>query len=111
MLSSLKPSNWKPLDVLTAFLALALVVVALDINVFNLAMAAESDPFKKATDKGNSLAEMLTGNLAAVVTGLVIIITGFLMLTSRISHLVGVRILLGAVVIGSAMSIAQWMFT
>lgn len=109
-MSFLKPSNWKARDFLCAFLLLALVVIALDVNVMNLAMAAE-DPFKKATDKGNSLVEALTGNLAAVVTGLVIVIVGFLMLTSRISHLVGVRILLGTIVIGSAMSIAQWMYT
>lgn len=110
-MSFLKPSNWKALDMLGAFLLLALVVIALDVSAINHALAAGSDPFEKATSKGNSLAEFLTGSLAAVVTGLVIIITGFLMLTSRISHLIGVRIILGAILIGSAMSVAQWLYS
>lgn len=110
-MSFLKPSNWKALDLLCAFLLLAVVVIALDVSAFNHALAAGSDPFAKASEKGNSLAEFMTGTLAAVVTGLVIIITGFLMLTSRISHLVGVRIILGAILIGSAMGIAKWLYT
>lgn len=109
MLRPLKPSNWTPFDLLLLALLACLATAVFDANVINLAHAA-ADPFAKATEKGNSLSELLRGKIAVTITGIVIAVVGILMLMSRISHLVGVRILIGAIIIGSATGVAEWMF-
>lgn len=109
MLYALKPSSWRTVDLLLAVLVASLICLALDVSVWNIAHAA-ADPFAKATEKGNSLSELLRGRIAVTITGIVIAVVGILMLMSRISHLVGVRILIGAIIIGSATTVAEWMF-
>lgn len=104
MLSKLKPIDMT-LAVMVAVLAFALV----DANFINLAHAA-ADPFAKTTTKGNELIGFLTGSIAVMVTTLVIVVIGFLMLMSRISHLLGVKLIIGAGLIGAAGGIAEWIY-
>jgi type IV secretory pathway VirB2 component (pilin) len=93
-----------------ALCAAVLAFALLDAEFINHALAA-ADPFAKATTKGNELADFLKGKIAIIITTIVIIVVGMLMLMSRISHLVGVRILIGSILIGGAASIAEWAYS
>lgn len=94
------------------FLVLALAVAAILAFEPSMAWAASSagDPFIKADDKGKELHTWISGNLAVTVTAVVIAVTGILMLMSRISHFVGIRIIFGALIIGSSLAIAEWAY-
>ncbi|BCT69592.1 TrbC/VirB2 family protein [Nitrosospira sp. NRS527] len=94
-------------------LAAAVVSVLLDVDLINSAYAqvsGGSDPFAKVNTKGGELAGWLRGKIAVTITTIVIIVVGILMLMSRISHLVGVRIILGALLVGGAAGIAEWAY-
>lgn len=93
-------------------LAVAVVSVLLDVDLISAAQAqvSSSDPFAKVNSKGGELAGWLRGKIAVTITTVVIIVIGILMLMSRISHLVGVRIILGALLVGGAAGIAEWAY-
>ncbi len=107
---NLKPSRLSMLDLALLTMVAIVALAFFDANWLNLAHAA-ADPFAKTTAKGNELADALKGKIAITLTTIVIIVTGILMLMSRISHLVGVRILIGTLLIGGAASIAEWAYT
>jgi type IV secretory pathway VirB2 component (pilin) len=95
--------------------ALLLALVALvgiylvDAEFFNHALA-QSDVFAKGEEKGNEIAELLAGKIAITITGLAIAICGVLMQMGRLSHMVGIRIIVGAFIISAAMDIAAFLY-
>ncbi|SEP43273.1 TrbC/VirB2 family protein [Nitrosovibrio sp. Nv6] len=105
-------------SVVFGILVLAAIVVSvlLDMDLISAAHAQVSgggsggDPFAKVNTKGGELAGWLRGKIAVSITTVVIIVVGLLMLMSRISHLVGVRIILGALLVGGAAGIAEWAY-
>lgn len=95
--------------------AVALIALALlDASLFNEAQAAigkgGADPFTAATAKADEATTYLTGTIAISITAMVIAVVGILMLMGRVSHMLGVRIMGGALLIGSAVSIAAWLY-
>jgi type IV secretory pathway VirB2 component (pilin) len=108
MNSTLKQNAFFILTLCVTIIAIALI----DAQWLNHAIAqTAADPFAKVTTKGTELSGFLKGKIAIIMTTIVIIVVGMLMLMSRISHLVGVRILIGAILIGAAGSIAEWAYT
>lgn len=99
-----------------ALLALVAVVALggiylLDAELFNHANAASgAGVFDKGQEKGNEIAELMRGKIAVTVTGIVIAVCGLLMQLGRLSHMIGVRIIIGALIIGSAMGIAEFLY-
>lgn len=86
-------------------------IYLLDAELFNHAQAASgSGVFDKGQEKGNELAELMRGKIAVTITGLVIAVCGTLMQLGRLSHMIGVRIIIGALIIGSAMGIAEFLY-
>ena len=105
-----KVSHAKPLYLTAALVVLALVgVFLIDAEFFNHALAA-GDVFSKGEEKGNEIAKLAKGKIAVTVTGLAIIVCGILMQMGRLSHMVGVRIIVGAFLIGAAMDIAAFLY-
>lgn len=90
--------------VLTAFIA--------DADLFNHAMAASDagGVFDKGAQKGNDIADAMKGKIAVTITGLVIGVVGILMQLGRVQHTIGVRIIAGAIVVGSCMGIAEFLY-
>lgn len=88
-----------------------LAVAAVAIFAFEPSLAwASGDPFAKADSKGKELHEWITGNIAITITAVVIAVVGILMLMNRISHLIGIRIIIATLIIGSSMAIAKWAY-
>ncbi len=93
-------------------LGVAAAIVTLffvDAEFWNHVQAA-TDAFAKAEEKGNDLSEMLKGKIAVIVTTIVLIVVGLMMQFNRIPHTIGIRILIGTLVIGSAAGIAEWAY-
>lgn len=74
-----------------------------------LALASGTDPFAAATKKTNELNSDLAGGIAMAVTVLVIIICGFAIMFGKISQRLGLSVIGGALVIGSATTIASFL--
>lgn len=71
-------------------------------------IALAEDPFAQATSKVSDINTGLVGNLAVAVVTLAIIVAGFLTLTGRINMKTGVSIIAGAIILGSASTLASW---
>jgi len=96
-----------------AVLVAVVAAMVCDVDLINSAyaqVASGSDPFAKVNSKGGELAGWLRGKIAVTITTIVIIVVGILMLMSRLSHLVGVRIILGSLLVGGAAGIAEWAY-
>lgn len=65
-------------------------------------------PFDKAESKSQELYEFLKGNLALIVMSIVITVTGMLLWFNKVKPDVGIRIIAGAIVVGSSATLAQW---
>lgn len=97
---------------MSVVVAVFTLVMIVDANFINEAWAAKGrDPFDSATTKGGELVDILKGKIAITITAIVISITAILMLMSRVSHLVGVRIMAGAFILGSAAGLAEWLYS
>lgn len=107
-----KVSHAKPIALSLALAVLALVgVFFIDAEFFNHALAGDAGGvFAAGEEKGNAIAELAKGKIAIVVTGLTIIVCGIMMQMGRLSHMIGVRIIIGAFLTGSAMDIAQFLY-
>lgn len=100
-----------PAAVALGALAAAVAVVALgfvDAQFFNHAWAA--DPLEKVDSKGNELLDAMKGKFAITFTAIVLTITGLLMQQGRVPHTVGVRIVIGTLIVGGSASIAEWAY-
>lgn len=106
-----KQEAQEAMQFMVVVVAVFTLVTIIDVNTINQAWAAASDPFDAATTKGDDLVTMLKGKIAITITAIVISVTAILMLMSRVSHLVGVRIMAGAFILGSAAGIAEWLYS
>ena len=105
--AKLTSTGWAVLTLIAALAAVAF----LDASLFNHAWASGAgDAFSKGEAKGNELADLLRGKIAVTITGLVIGVVAIMMQMGRVSHLVGVRIIVGALIVGSCMSIAEFLY-
>lgn len=93
-----------------ALLILALAAVAVVLFIEPSVVWASADPFAKGDAKGKELHEWITGHIAITITAVVIAVVGIMMLMNRINHLIGVRIIMGTLIIGSSLSIAEWAY-
>lgn len=99
--------------VVVAVVALALFA-AIDAEFFNHAMAASGgadSAFSKGEEKGDELAKLLAGKIAVTITTIVAIICGLLMQMGRLSHMVGVRVIVGTFIVGCAADLAAWAYS
>lgn len=98
---------------MTVVAGVFMLFMIVDAGWFNEAWAIGkgTDPFDAATTKGNDLVDILKGKIAITITAIVISVTAILMLMSRVSHLVGVRIMAGAFILGSAAGLAEWLYS
>lgn len=70
---------------------------------------AADDPFEAATEKTNEIVESLTGGLAIALCTVAIIVAGLGMLFGKIQKETAFKIIGGAIIIGSAAGIADWL--
>lgn len=106
-LSRLSSPTAKALAVVAAIVAVV-ALAFVDAEFFNHALAA--DPLEKVDSKGKEFLDVLKGNFAITFTAIVLAITGLLMQQGRIPHTVGVRIVIGTLVVGGSASIAEWAY-
>lgn len=107
-------SHAKQLALIVGLAVVALACFALvDAEVFNNAWAASSGaagPFDKANQKGTDLADLMKGKIAVTITTVIIAVVGILMQLNRISHMIGVRVILGVLIVGGAAGLAEWLY-
>ncbi|MBL4761141.1 MAG: TrbC/VirB2 family protein [Gammaproteobacteria bacterium] len=65
-------------------------------------------PFDKAEDKTQTFLDFLKGNFALVIMGIVIVVAGFLIMFNKVRPELGMRIIGGAIIVGSSVEIATW---
>jgi len=73
------------------------------------AVSGSSDPFSTLETKGTDLIGILQGNLAVVVLTLVIIGAAAAWLFGKLRPDIAIKIIVGAVIFGSAGAIATWL--
>ena len=71
---------------------------------------AADDPFAAATEKTKEIGEALSGDLALYLCAIAIIIAGLGAIFGKIEKKTAAQIAGGAILVGSAFSIAEWVF-
>ena len=74
-------------------------------------VAFADDPFATATEKTDEMVGYLSGNFAVAICTLVIVVAAIAMLMNKLRMDWGLRIIGGAIVIGSAAGIADFLLT
>lgn len=86
---------------------IGLMLVLLILAAFEPAFA--NDPFAAAEDKTQDLLDFLTGGFAALILTIVLVIVGLCLLKGWIQVGWAISIAVGAIIIGSAAHIADWL--
>lgn len=89
---------------------LYLAMVAFFYHAAAFAAGSGGDPFQKATEKTDQISGYLAGGIAIALTVLVITVAGFALMFNKLRQETALRIMGGAIVIGSASSIAAFIF-
>jgi len=92
----------------TAVSAIFFGLIAFTLPAAAFAQAA-SDPFSALEGKGTELIDILQGQLAVVLLTLVIIGASGAWLMGRLKADIAIKIIVGAVIFGSAGALASWM--
>lgn len=82
--------------------------IATIMLVPQMALAAD-DPFAKATEKTEDITALII-TLAQAIAGIMIVIFGLLLITGNIKKELGIAIVIGSLVIGSAATISSFLF-
>lgn len=72
------------------------------------ALGADADPFAKATEKADQATAILTGKFAVALCTLIIVIASIALMMNKLRMDWAMRIIGGAILIGSAAGIATW---
>ena len=69
-----------------------------------------SDPFETATDKADELTEYLSGDFAVALCTVVIVVAAIALMMNKLRMEWALRIIGGAIIVGSAAKVAEWAF-
>lgn len=86
--------------------AMAIVMFAL----VSLGAAADQDPFKQGTDLAKSITGSLTGDIAAAVLTLIIVIFGYACWIGKVSREWALKIIGGSAIVACAGGLAALIF-
>jgi len=70
-----------------------------------------NDPFEKATEKTEEATALLTGQFAVAICTLVIVIAAIALMMNKLRMEWAMRIIAGALLVGSAAGIATWVMS